>query len=67
MTGLQTAGIALEFALAHMFNVALEWGVFLRVTKDAPRAPGPQIPERVFSVAGRIPLVIPLATAATSR
>jgi SAM-dependent methyltransferase len=41
-------GIPLEFALDHMFNIALEWGVFLRVRKDEPVAPGPQIPALEF-------------------
>ncbi|RUL64289.1 methyltransferase domain-containing protein [Dyella dinghuensis] len=49
--------IPLNFALTHMFNVALEWGVFLRVKKDSPRAPGLQYPLREYSVAGRAPLV----------
>lgn len=32
---LQSMGITLEFALDHMFNIALEWGTFLCVRKDA--------------------------------
>jgi SAM-dependent methyltransferase len=42
-------GIPFDFALEHLFNICLEWGVFLRVRKDGPRAPGPQIPERIYS------------------
>jgi SAM-dependent methyltransferase len=45
--------IPLDFALRHMFNVALEWGVFLLVDKSAGKAPGPQYPVTVYSVAGR--------------
>jgi ubiquinone/menaquinone biosynthesis C-methylase UbiE len=45
---LHRLGIPMEFALDHMFNVALEWGVFLRVKKDAAVAPGPQIPALEF-------------------
>jgi SAM-dependent methyltransferase len=41
-------GIPLDFALDHMFNIALEWGVFLRVKKDVAVAPGPQIPALEF-------------------
>ena len=40
--------IPMDFALEHMFNIALEWGVFMRVRKDADRAPGPQIPARSY-------------------
>jgi SAM-dependent methyltransferase len=45
---LEAMGIPIDFALDHMFNIALEWGVFLSVRKDADRAPGPQIPERKY-------------------
>lgn len=45
---LNAMGITLEFALEHMFNIALEWGAFLCVRKDAACAPGPQIPERRY-------------------
>jgi len=41
-------GISLEFALDHMFNVAQEFGVFLRVDKKATRAINPQYPRKVF-------------------
>ncbi len=41
-------GIPLEFALDHLFNVALEFGVFLRVDKKATRALNPQHPRKVF-------------------
>lgn len=57
--GIRATSLSLDFALAHMFNVALEWGVFLRVRKDAARAPGPQLPKRIFSVAGRQSLIQP--------
>lgn len=53
LEGLRDTRISLDFALTHMFNVALEWGVFLRVKKDAPHAPGLQYPIREYSVAGR--------------
>lgn len=46
---LKTMNIPLEFALEHMFNIAMEWGVFLRVRKDAAAAPGPQYPEHRYS------------------
>lgn len=46
---LRSMGVPLPFALEHMFNIALEWGVFLSVKRDAVAAPGPQIPERVYS------------------
>ena len=52
LTELARTGISLAFALEHMFNIAPEWGVFLRVRKDAARAPGPQRPLRSFSFAG---------------
>lgn len=44
-------GISMTFALDHMFNIALEWGVFLNVRKDLPAAPGPQIPALEFGYA----------------
>jgi SAM-dependent methyltransferase len=40
--------ISIEFAIAHMFDIAFEWGVFLTVKKDAPSAPGPQTPIRKY-------------------
>lgn len=45
---LRSMNIPLEFALEHMFNIAMEWGVFMHVRKDADRAPGPQLPEKSF-------------------
>jgi SAM-dependent methyltransferase len=45
---LRRLGIPMDFALDHMFNIALEWGVFLRVKKDLVAAPGPQIPAVEF-------------------
>jgi SAM-dependent methyltransferase len=45
---LKARKIPLDFALDHLFNIALEWGVFLRVKKDAGKAPGPQYPGSVF-------------------
>ena len=45
---LATMNIPIDFALDHMFNIALEWGVFLHVRKDADRAPGPQIPQKSY-------------------
>ena len=41
--------ISFDFALQHMFDIAIEWGLFLRVKKDAPRAPGTQNPVRTFA------------------
>ena len=41
--------IPVEFAIEHMFDIAFEWGVFLRVKKDAAQAPGPQEPLRAFA------------------
>ncbi len=52
---LKAMKIPLDFALDHLFNIALEWGVFLRV-KKSPRykkAPGPQYPKSVFYYGGR--------------
>lgn len=46
---LKKQNIDLSFALEHMFNIAVEWAVFLQVKKDAPKAPGPQYPGKVFS------------------
>jgi SAM-dependent methyltransferase len=46
---LRQLGIPLGFAMEHLFNICLEWGVFLKVRKDSQRAPGPQAPERVYS------------------
>ena len=45
---LRSMNIPLEFALEHMFNIAMQWGVFLRVKKDAAMALGPQIPKRTY-------------------
>ena len=45
---LRRLGLPLEFALEHMFNVALEFGVFLHVDKHAVRATSPQSPERKY-------------------
>jgi hypothetical protein len=42
---LRRLGLPLQFALEHMFNVALEFGVFLQVDKQAARATSPQFPE----------------------
>jgi hypothetical protein len=41
-------GMPLGFALEHMFNVALEFGVFLRVDKQAVRARSPQYPAKRY-------------------
>lgn len=46
---LQKMNISLDFALEHMFNIALEWGVFMRANKHCDRAQGPQYPTRLFS------------------
>jgi len=51
---LQKLKIPLDFAIRHLFNVAMEWGVFLRVDKSADRAQGVQFPRRVYSIAGRV-------------
>jgi hypothetical protein len=41
-------GLPLEFALEHMFNIALEFGVILRVDKQALRATSPQFPRPTY-------------------
>jgi SAM-dependent methyltransferase len=41
---LERLNIPLLFALEHMTNIAFEWGVFLQVKKDLPRAPDTEIP-----------------------
>jgi len=51
---LKEMDIPLDFALEHMFNICMEWGVLLTVNKDVARAPGPQAQERIF-VEGRRP------------
>lgn len=38
-------GIDFEFALEHMFNIAVEFGVFIRVDKNVRQARKPQIPQ----------------------
>jgi hypothetical protein len=38
--------LPLEFALKHMFNIAVEFGVFLRVDKTARQAERPQYPKQ---------------------
>jgi SAM-dependent methyltransferase len=45
---LQSLQVSIDFAIEHMFDIAFEWGVFLRVKKDLCKAPGPQKPERLF-------------------
>ena len=40
--------IPFDFALEHLYNVALEFGVFLKVDKKAQKAVAPQIPQRIF-------------------
>ena len=45
---LAALGIPLEFALTHLYNVALEFGVFLTVDKHATQALNPQHPMKVF-------------------
>ena len=45
---LQSMHVPIGFAIEHMFDIAFEWGVFLRVKKDLPKAPGPQRPVRFF-------------------
>lgn len=56
---LRNLKIPLEFALEHMFNIALEWGVFLRVKKDLPQAPGAQFTRKIYSEASRANLIVP--------
>jgi SAM-dependent methyltransferase len=46
---LRMLNIPLVFAREHLFNIILEWGVFLTVRKDAERAPGVQAPEEIYS------------------
>jgi SAM-dependent methyltransferase len=45
--------LSLDFALKHLFNVAMEWGVFLKVIKSSNQASGAQYPHKFYSVAGR--------------
>ena len=59
LSTLEHLEIPLEFALEHMFNIVLEWGVFLKVRKGFDRAPGPQVPQRKYSY-GRERIVEPL-------
>lgn len=46
---LASMNIPLDFAMDHMFNIALEWGVFMKVKKDKYKAYSPQIPEKIYS------------------
>jgi len=46
---LQSMNIPLDFAIDHMFNIALEWGVFMKVKKDKDRAMSPQYPKKMYS------------------
>jgi len=48
MEELAEQGIPIELALKYMYNVALEFGVFLKVDKTLTRAPNPQIPAREY-------------------
>ena len=59
-------GVSLEFALDHMFNVAMEFGVFLRVDKKAIKAANPQHPRKVFGYS-RTELLQPESPAARER
>jgi cephalosporin hydroxylase len=45
--------IPFQFALEHMFNIALEFGVFIRVDKTVREARKPQIPAIYASTRGR--------------
>jgi SAM-dependent methyltransferase len=45
---LEELRIPLGFAMEHLFNIALEFGVFLQVKKDKAHAQGPQYPGRVY-------------------
>lgn len=45
---LKALSLPFEFAMEHMMNIVFEFGVFLRVKRDAPRAPGPQTPARSY-------------------
>lgn len=46
---LNRLSIPFEFAMEHMFNIALEWGVYMKVKKDKDKAQAPQFPEKVYS------------------
>jgi SAM-dependent methyltransferase len=43
---LKEIGVPIEFALEHMMNIALEFGVFLKIDKKARKAKSPQFPVR---------------------
>lgn len=45
---LEALGIPLQFALRHMVNIALEFGVFLRLDKHATKARSPQSPVHAY-------------------
>ncbi len=45
---LATYNMPLDFAMEHMFNIALEFGVFLLVDKTATKAKNPQYPAREY-------------------
>ena len=55
---LTAMSIPMDFALEHMFNIALEWGVFMHVRKDANHAPGPQVPEKRFFYGREQPVLV---------
>ncbi len=48
LTRLDEMRIPLDFALTHMNNIALEFGVFLEVDKTISTAKRPQLPTREF-------------------
>ena len=54
---LKEFNLPIGFAVNHMFNICIEWGVFLRVKKDEPRAPGPQAPKVTYCLGRRDNLI----------
>lgn len=48
LESLSLLNIPLDFAIEHMFNIVLEFGIFLTVDKTRNKAESPQFPKREF-------------------
>ena len=48
ISDLQQNQIGFDFALKHLFNICLEWGVVFKVKKDVDKALGPQYPRKNY-------------------
>jgi hypothetical protein len=46
---LAALNMTLQFAMNFMYNICFEWGIFMKVKKDAPQAPSRQFPKRIYS------------------